>query len=146
MTSNNRLNNSFQEAEMEKASMGTVMISRLIASLPSEGNEVKIKERLLKLYSETPNPSEDDLQKFLTTIKEMESIVTASELKNTADGRVRRVPELKQEETKQDNPHFLCGKAHKKGQCAQICKGCKMKGSHKEEQCWVLHPQLRPKD
>ena len=100
----------------------------------------------MKLYSETPNPSEDDLQKFLTTMKEMESIVTASEFKNTADGRVRRVPELKQEETKQDNPHFLCGKAHKKGQCAQICKGCKMKGSHKEEQCWVLHPQLRPKD
>ena len=40
----NRLNNSFQEADMEKASMGTVMISRLIASLPSEGNEGKIKE------------------------------------------------------------------------------------------------------
>ena len=34
----NRLKNSFREAEMEKASMGTIMISKLIASLPSEGN------------------------------------------------------------------------------------------------------------
>ena len=85
----NRLNNSFQEADMEKASMGTVMISRLIASLPSEGNEGKIKEQLLKLYSETPNPSEDDLHKFLTKIKEMESIVTASEFKNTAGSTIR---------------------------------------------------------
>ena len=118
----NRLSNSFQEADMEKASMGTVMISRLIASLPSEGNEGKIKEQLLKLYSETPNPSEDDLQKFLTKIKEMESIVTASEFKNTAGGVIRQVPELKQEETKKDNPHFVCGKSHKKGKCAQVCK------------------------
>ena len=45
----NRLSNSFQEADMEKASMGTVMISSLIASLPAVGNEGKIKERLLKL-------------------------------------------------------------------------------------------------
>ena len=44
---------------MEKASMGTIMISRLIASLPSEGNKGKIKEQLLKLYSETPNPNEE---------------------------------------------------------------------------------------
>ena len=47
----NRLKNSFQEADMQKAFIGTVMISLLISSLPSEGNEGKIKEQLLKLYS-----------------------------------------------------------------------------------------------
>ena len=145
----NRLKNSFQEADMQKASIGTVMISLLISSLPSEGNEGKIKEQLLKLYSETPNPLDEDLQKFINKIKEMESIVTASEFRNTTGGRggtIRRVPELKTEETKQDNAHYLCGKSHKKGQCDLVCKGCKMKGSHKEEQCWVFHPQLRTKD
>ena len=60
----NRLKNSFQEADMQKASIGTVMISLLIGSLPVEGNEGKIKSELLKIYSETPNPSEEDLQKF----------------------------------------------------------------------------------
>ena len=64
----NRLKNSFREADMEKASMGTIMISRLIASLPLEGNKGKIKEQLLKLYSEMPNPKEEDLTKFLTKI------------------------------------------------------------------------------
>ena len=102
----------------------------------------------MKLYSENPNPLEEDLQKFLNEITEMESIVTASEFKNTTGGRggtIRRVPELRTEETKQDNAHYLCGKPHKKGQCDLVCKGCKMKGSHKEEKCWVLHPELRPK-
>ena len=69
-------------------------------------------------------------------------MVTASEFKITAGGTMRRV----QEEPKQDNPHYLCGKVHKKGKCSQICQGWDMKGSHKEEQCWVLHPHLKPKD
>ena len=83
----NRLKNSFQEADMQKASIGTVMISLLIGSLPVEGDEGKIKSELLKIYSETPNPSEEDIQKFLNKIKEMESIVTASEFRNTTGGR-----------------------------------------------------------
>ena len=55
------------------------MISLLIANLPLEGNEGKVKSELLKIYSETPNPSEEDLHKFLNKIKEMESIVIASD-------------------------------------------------------------------
>ena len=42
-----RLKNSFREAEMEKASMDTIMISKLIASLPSEGNEGRIRSSYL---------------------------------------------------------------------------------------------------
>ena len=64
---------------MEKASMATIMIGKLIASLPSEGNEGRIKEQLLKLYSEMPNLKEEDLTQFIAKIKEFESLVTASE-------------------------------------------------------------------
>ena len=66
---------------MEKASMATIMIGKLMASLPSEGNEGRIKEQLLKLYSEMPNPKEEDLRQFITKIKEFECLVMASELK-----------------------------------------------------------------
>ena len=109
--------------------MGTIMISKLIASLPSEGNEGRIKEQLLKLYSEMPNLKEEDLTQFITKIKEFESLVTASEFKISQGGTMRRV----QEEPKQDNPHYLCGKVHKKRKCTQKCTGCGMLGSHKED-------------
>ena len=102
----------------------------------------------MKIYSETPNPSEEDLQKFLNKIKEMESIVTASKFRNTTGrgGTFRKVTELKNEETKQVSVHHICGKSLKKGSCDVVCKGCGMKGSHKEEKCWKLHPELKPKD
>ena len=134
-----RLKNIFTEAEMEKASMGTIMISKLIASLPSEGNEGRIKEQLLKQYSEMPNPKEEDLTKFITVIKEFESLVTASEFKIQQGNTMRRV----QEEPKQEaNPHYLCGKVHKCGKCTQKCTGFDMI----EADCWVLHPHKKPKD
>ena len=127
---------------MEKASMATIMIGKLIATLPSEGNEGRIKEQLLKLYSEMPNLKEEDLTQFITKIKEFESLVTASEFKISQGGTMRRV----QEEPKQDNPHYMCEKVHKKGKCTQKCTGCNMMGSHKEDRCWVLHPHLKSKD
>ena len=92
-----RLKNCFQEADMQKATIDSVMISLLIGNLPAEGNEGKIKNELLKIYSETPNPLEEDLQKFLNKINEMERIVIASEFRNTT-GRgstIREVKELK---------------------------------------------------
>ena len=58
-----RLNNIFSEAEMETASMGTTLICKLIASLPPDGNEGRIKEQLLKQFSEVPNPKEEELTK-----------------------------------------------------------------------------------
>ena len=44
----NRLKNCFQEADMQKASIGTVMISLLIGNLPAEGNEGRIKKLIVK--------------------------------------------------------------------------------------------------
>ena len=60
-----RLKSAFSEADMEKVSIGTIMISLLIGNLPAEVNEGKTKN---------PDPSEDDLYKFANKIKEVESL------------------------------------------------------------------------
>merc|ERR1711888_277150 len=101
---------------MQKATIDSIMISLLIGNLHGEGNEGKIKNELLKIYSETPNPLEEDLQKFLNKINEMESIVIASEFRNTTGrgGTIREVKELNNEEAKQASFHHVCGKSHKK--------------------------------
>ena len=124
-----RLKSAFSEADMGKASIGTIMISLLIGNLPSEGSEGKIKQDLLKLLQENPNPSEDDLCIFANKIKEVESLGLACEYRNVTTGRggTRYVQEIKKEETvKPPLVHYLCGKNHKKGACAFVCTGCDM--------------------
>ena len=44
-----RMKSGFNEADMGNASTGKIMISLLIANLPSDGAEGKIKQELLKL-------------------------------------------------------------------------------------------------
>ena len=66
-----RLKGAFAEADMAKASIGTIMISLLIANLPAEGSEGKIKNDLLKLFQEHPNPTQEDLYLFANKIKEI---------------------------------------------------------------------------
>ena len=127
-----RLKSAFSEADMGKASIGTIMINLLIGKLPSEGSEGKIKQDLLKLLQENPNPSEDDLCIFANKIKEVESLGLACEYRNVTTGRggIRSVQEIKKEETvKPPWVHYLCGKNHKKG-CTFVCTGCDMIGSH----------------
>ena len=113
----NRLTNIFSEAEMETATPGTTLICKLIASLPSVGNEGRVKEQLLEQFRETPNPKEDELAKFSTVIKEHESLVTAREYKIQSGRTVGRIQEDPPKTV--GNPHFLCGKVHKRGQCTQ---------------------------
>ena len=79
---------------MQKATIDSIMVSLLIANLQGDGNEGKIKKELLKIYSEIPNPLQEDLQKFLNKINEMESIVIASEFNNVT-GRGSTNRELK---------------------------------------------------
>ena len=43
----NRLRNEYAEAEMEKATPWTMLVCKLISSLPSTGNEARVKEQLL---------------------------------------------------------------------------------------------------
>ena len=109
-----RLKNAFLEADMQKASIGTVIIRLLIRNLPADGNEGKIKNELIKLYQETPNPSENDLYKFANKIKEVESLGLACDYRNLTTGRgnIRAVLEVKNEETiKQPYIHHVCGKS-----------------------------------
>ena len=138
-----RLRNIFSEAEMESASVGTTLICKLIASLPSEGNEGRIKEQLLKQFSELPNPKEEEMTKFISVIKEYESIVTAKDYKVQTGRGVGRVQEEQQTEAR---PHNLCGMAQKRGKCTQKCSGCNKMWSHLEADCWVLHPTKKGRD
>ena len=133
---------------MAKASIGTIMISLLIANLPAEGSEGKIKNDLLKLFQENPNPTQEDLYLIANKIKEIESLGLACEYRNIETGRggVRSVIEIKKDDpVKPLYVHYLCGKNHKKGKCDVVCTGCGMLGSHKPEKCWKLHPELKPK-
>ena len=75
------------EADMEKASIGTIMISLLIANLPAEGSEGKIKNDLLKLFQKHPSPTQDYLYLFANKIKEIESLGLACEYRNIETGR-----------------------------------------------------------
>ena len=73
----------------------------------------------------------------------MESLGLACDFRHT----IRAVTEVKNEETmKQPHIHHVCGKAHKKGSCDVVCKGCGMKGSHKVDKCWKIHPELKPRN
>ena len=87
----NRLINIYSEAEMEKATPGTMLICKLISSLPSAGNEGRVKEQILETFRETPKPEENELAKFSTVIKEHESLMTAREFKGAGGRTIGRV-------------------------------------------------------
>ena len=40
-------------------------------------------------------------------------------------------------------PHRVCGKSHERGNCLYKCKECGK--PHKEDDCFILHPEKRPK-
>ena len=40
--------------------------------------------------------------------------------------------------------HWLCGKVHQFGKCGYKCKTCGK--PHKEEQCWIAHPEKAPRN
>ena len=136
-----RLRNIYAEANMESATVGTHLICKLIASLPSEGNKGRIKEQLLKLFSKLPNRTETT--KFITSIKENEAIVTAKDFKVQTGRGVARVQEEQQTGCR---PHHLCGLIHKRGNCSKKCSECGKYGSHKESECWERYPHKKPKD
>ena len=93
----------------------------------------------MEQFRETPNPKEEELTKFITVIKEHESLVTAKDYKIQTGRTVGRIQEDPKTEP---NPHYLCGR----GKCTQKCSGCDKIRSHLEADCWVLHPAKKPKD
>ena len=111
----NRLKNQFDEAEMEKASIWTLFICKLINSIPETGNDaIALKNKLLEEFRETQNPSKSELVKFKPIITMYESLITAREYKGEVDTRVNRV-------THNETPleprkgHYLCNTIHPPG-------------------------------
>ena len=68
----------FDEADMGKATIQTVMLSLYIACLPPEGTFGK-KEALLDMLRENPNLGVTDVPKFMAKIKQIESLENAVE-------------------------------------------------------------------
>ena len=93
------------------------------------------------------DPQESELLKFQTVIKQHEGLITAREFKGEGGGTVRRVTHVPPKEIKKPGHilHRLCNKEHKRGECSQQCKFCKMKGNHLEENCWTKYLEKRPK-
>ena len=77
----------------------------------------------------------------------MPKTIAAREFKGEVGGTVRRVTQEPPKEIKKPGHflHRLCNKEHKRGECSQQCKFCKMKGNHLEDNCWTKYPEKRPK-
>ena len=127
----------FDEADMGKETIQIVMLSLYIACLLAEGTFGKIKEALLDMLRDNPNPWVTDVPKFMAKIKQLESLENATEYtRNVKQMKLvllvtQKVPEEKDEVIirQEDRPHYLCGKVHKKGQRTFEYKGFGMKGS-----------------
>ena len=94
------------------------------------------------MLRDNPNPSVTDGPKFMAKIKQLESLENAVEYTMNVK-QTKLVFLVTQKVPEEDKPYYLCRKVYKKGQCTFECKGCGMKGSHKPDKCFVLHPHLR---
>ena len=101
--------------------------------------------KLLAELKKKENPTEKDCDGFLAIIREHEAITQSRGHKEDN----RKVNLLKTDEQKTTDPnsrgpHKLCGLVHGPRQCTFQCpvKGCGK--PHPKEQCFILHPELRP--
>ena len=109
---------------MEKASIWTLLICKLINSIPETGHDaIALKNKLLEEFRETQNPSESELVKFKSIITMHESLITAREYKGEVETRVNRgTNNYTLLEPKRG--HYLCNTVHPPGKCPQVCKEC----------------------
>ena len=57
--------NQFEEAEMEKASIWTLLVCKLINSIPETGHDaIALKNKLLEEFRETQNPNEVQVHNY----------------------------------------------------------------------------------
>ena len=71
---------------MDKASIWTLLVCKLINSIPESGHDaVALKNKLLEEFRITQNPSEAELVKFQSIITLHESIITAREFKGETE-------------------------------------------------------------
>ena len=108
----------------------------------ANSDDKDLKTKLLQEIGKNPDPDEAGLEGFLKVIRDHEAVVKAREYKEDTGGNVNRV-KPQSEQTGPQHPHRVCGKIHGRGECKYQCRECKK--PHREEDCYVLHPEKRPK-
>ena len=102
-----------------------------------------MKTKLIQEIKRNPDPDEAGLESFLQVIREHEAVIIAREYKEDAGGpTLKRVTTQGELPGQQHPPHKVCGKVHGRGECQYKCKECKK--PHKEDDCYILHPDKRP--
>ena len=140
-----RLKLEYQESEMEKATVWSHFVCKIISSLSSAGSDNRdLKSKLIEAYRENPDPDEKGLEIFQKVIREHESMIRAREFKEETAPHIRVVRQ-EDEPNVGSRPHRLCGKVHGRNECKVQCPCCKKMGSHRKEDCYELYPDKRPK-
>ena len=142
-----RLKLEFEESEMSKATVWSLFEYKVIASLNTANSDDKdLKTKLIQEIKRNPDPDEAGLESFLKVIREHEVVINAREYKEDAGGTTLTTKRVKTQGEppggQQHPPHKVCGKVHGRGECQYKCKECKK--PHKEDDCYILHPDKRP--
>ena len=141
-----RLKLDYKESEMAKATIWSHFQYKIIASIDTAGSDNRdLKSKLIQEVGKNQDPDEQGLESFLQVIRDHEAMVRAREYKEDSGRGINRVQGGGGQSGEQGNgyPHKVCGKTHGRGECQYKCKECKK--PHKEEDCFVLHPEKRPK-
>ena len=142
----NRLKNEWIESDMGRATIWSVFQHKIISTLDQDNSDEKeLMTKLLGELKKKENPTEKDCEGFLAIIREHEAITQSRGHKE--DNRKVNVVNTEEPKTTDPNsrgPHSLCGLVHGPRQCTYKCpvKGCGK--AHPKEQCFILHPELRP--
>ena len=139
-----RLKLEFEESEMSKATPWLFFEYKVIASLNTQiPDEKDLKTKLLQELKKNPNPDITACESFVRTIREHEAVINACEYKEDAGGTTMKRVKPEGAPIGQQHPaHKVCGKVHGKGECQYKCSTCKK--PHKEDDCYILHPEKRP--
>ena len=139
-----RLKLDFEESEMAKATVWSHFEYKIISSLNTANSDDKdLKTKLIQEIGNNPDPDEAGLERFLKVIRDHEAVINAREFREDSGGNtLNRVKIQGELSGPQHPPHKVCGKVHGRGECKYQCSACKK--PHKEEDCYILHPDKRP--
>ena len=109
----------------------------------ANSDDKDLKTKLIQEIKRNPDPDEAGLESFLKVIRDHEAVVNAREFKEDSGGNTLNRVKTQGELTGPQHPHKVCGKIHGRGECKYQCRECKK--PHREEDCYVLHLEKRPK-
>ena len=139
-----RLKLDYKESEMEKTTIWGHFEYKIIAALDTAGSDNRdLKRKLIEEVKKKPDPDEKDLETFLQVIRDHEAMVRAREHRENNSGRTLNRVTGGVGTGEQGWPHRVCGKVHERGKCGYKCTECGE--PHKEEDCFTLHLEKRPK-